>query len=418
MQTQGRTTRVPKLLAAIGRQLRDAWAILGLSLALLFVVESSYRCYEGFLPSPSPLPAPSAAAKDPYASETWYPEFEKVRHLHMGRADARYVDYDPYRGWWVRPGQHKGLNIEPSGYRRTEQSPQGDPATLRHIFLFGGSAMWGYSARDQATIPSWVASQLAAAGIKDVEVDNKAQCGFNLTQNVATLVLELRRGARPTAVIFLDGINEVGPVAEGDRPGDIYGQADARRRFALTHATTNELLLALWSNLDVVQALQRLRPTPRAPDIDVPAVCQAIADNYLNLVRVAEALGRQFDFKPIFFWQPALVTSAKQLGPWEAHLMADEAGDPVAKLTKACVPDVEARLADRKGIDYFPLHAIFDNTQGDQFLDQYGHVTERANGIIATAITQQLIPVIQEMKTERPATAHRASDETAVIAGP
>lgn len=417
MQTQARGSRVASVLAAIARQLRDAWAILGLSFALLFVLENSYRFYERLPSHPSPSQAPEvaqpqapgaaptqtphAAAKDPYASEAWFPEFKEVRHLHMGRADARYVDYDPYRGWWVRPGQHKGLNIEASGYRHTEQSLTGDPAALRHVFLFGGSAMWGYTARDQATIPSWVASQLAAAGIHDVEIDNKAQCGFNLTQNLATLVLELRRGARPSAVVFLDGINEVGPVAEGDRPGDIYGQADARRRFALTHATTNELLLALWSNLHIVQALQRLRPPPPAAEIDVPAACQAIADNYLNLVRVAEALGREFDFTPIFFWQPALATSGKPLGPWEAHLMADEAGGPLVKLTKACVPDVEARLASRKGINYFPLRAIFDGVQGDQFLDQFGHVTEQANAIIAAAITQQLIPALQGVGTER-----------------
>jgi hypothetical protein len=150
-----------------------------------------------------------------------------------------------------------------------------------------------------------------------------------------------------------------------------------------------------------VRALQRLWSTPPKVDLDVPSACQAIADNYLNLIRVAEALGREFDFKPIFFWQPALATSGKQLGPWETHLMADEGAGPLVKLTKACVPDVEARLANRRGIDYFPLQAIFDGVQGDQFLDQFGHVTEQANGIIAAAITQQLIPALQDERTAR-----------------
>jgi hypothetical protein len=400
MDTQSRISRVGKQLLAIARQLRDAWAILGLSLVLLWGVENVYRRYEMLPAAPAQPQSASASAKDPYASEPWFAEFEKARHQHMGRADARYVDYDPYRGWWVRPGQHTGLVIEPSGYRHTEQSLHGDSALRRHVFLFGGSTMWGYTVRDQATIPSWVASQLAAAGFTDVEVDNKAQCGFNLTQNLATLVLELRRGARPSAVAFLDGINEVGPVAEGNQPGDIYGQADARRRFALTHATTNELLLALWSNLHIVQALQRLRPPPPKPNLDVPAACQAIADNYLNLVRVGEALGREFDFTPIFFWQPALATSRKPLGPWEAHLMADEASGPLVTLTKACVPYVEARLTSRRGRDYFPLYAVFDDVPGDQFLDQFGHVTEQADAVIAAAITQRLIPVLKETKAE------------------
>jgi hypothetical protein len=398
MPAESRTSRVGKALIAIVRQLRDGWAILGLSLVLLFALENAYRLYELLPTRPSQIPL--ASAKDPYASEAWFPEFEKARHLHMGRADARYVDYDPYRGWWVRAGRHKDLIVDPSGYRHTMQSLQGDPSTLRHVFLFGGSTMWGFTVRDQATIPSWVAKQLADAGIEDVEVDNKAQCGFNLAQSVATLVLELRRGARPSAVVFLDGINEVGSVAEGGQPGDIYGQADARRRFALTHATTNELLLALWSNLHIVQALQSLWPAPAKAAIDEPAACQEIADNYLNLVRVAEALGREFGFKPIFFWQPALATSGKALGPWEAHLMADEGG-PLVELTKACVPYVEGLLASRRGTTYFPLHTVFDGVQGDQFLDQFGHVTEQADGIIAAAITKQLIPLLHETQAER-----------------
>jgi len=401
VDTRSRTYRAGKLLSAIARQLRDGWAILGLSLVLLFALENAYRLYEELPTRPSQPQSSSVSARDPYTSEAWFSEFEKARHLHMGRADARYVDYDPYRGWWVRPGQHKGLNVDASGYRHTEQFFQGDPSTLHHVFLFGGSTMWGFTVRDEATIPSWVAGQLAAAGIKDVEVDNKAQCGFNLAQSVATLVLELRRGARPSAVVFLDGINEVGSVAEGGQPGDIYGQADARRRFALTHATTNELLLALWSNLHIVQALQRLWPTPAKAEIDASVACPAIANNYLNLVRIAEALGREFDFKPIFFWQPALATSGKQLGPWETHLMADEAVGSLVKLTKACVPYVEARLESRRGITYFPLHAIFDDVQGDQFLDQFGHVTEQADGVIAAAITQQLIPLLQGIETAR-----------------
>jgi hypothetical protein len=394
--------RFQRLLATIGRQVRDAWLIAGLSFALLFAVEGAYRLYEAF-----PKSAPRAVGttpQDPYAAEAWFPRFRAASHFHMGRPDSFYVDYDPYRGWWVRPGRHEDLNVEPSGYRHTEQSPRGDTATLRHVFLFGGSAMWGFTARDRATIPSWVARQLAAQGIEDVEIENKAQCAFNLTQNIATLEQELRRGARPTAAVFLDGINEVGPVAEGEPPGDVYGQADARKRFALGHGSTRDLLVGLALKLHVVRALHVLRSTPKPPELDLAAACEKIADNYLNLVRIGEALGREFDFTPLFFWQPALATSGKPLGPWEAHLMADDRA-PLVQLTKACLPDVEARLAQRRGIDFFPLSTLFDHSAGDQFLDHFGHVTEQANGVIAAAITERLVPVLQRRTTEWGASA-------------
>ena len=397
MKVGGIRTKAGQLLAKIGRQIRDLWLIVGLSFLLLFGIEGGYRLYER-LPK-AKAQASGTTAQNPYASEAWFPKFRAASHFHMGRPDSFYVDYDPYRGWWVRPGRHEDLYVEPSGYRHTEQTLQGDEATWRRVFLMGGSAMWGFTARDRATIPSWVARQLAAQGIEDVKVENKAQCAFNLTQNVATLEQELRAGARPVAVVFLDGINEVGPVAEGEQAGEVYGQADARRRFALGHGSTNELLLALASNLHVVRALQGLRSAPKAPELDVPAACAKIADNYLNLVRIGEALGREFGFTPLFFWQPALATSSKPLGPWEAHLMADDR-DPLVRLTKACLPDVEARLATRRDIDFFPLNAIFDHVEGDQFLDHYGHVTEQANGVIAAAITERLGPVLREHGTE------------------
>ena len=79
--------------------------------------------------------------------------------------------------------------------------------------------------------------------------------------------------------------------------------------------------------------------------------------------------------------------------------------NPLVQLTKACLPAVEARLATRRGIDFFPLTAVFDDFPGDQFLDHFGHVTEQANGVIAAAITERLVPVLQRRATEVSANA-------------
>jgi len=44
-----------------------------------------------------------------------------------------------------------------------------------------------------------------------------------------------------------------------------------------------------------------------------------------------------------------------------------------------------------------------------EFLDQFGHVTEQANAIIAAAIMQQLIPALQGTETGTPPTARADS---------
>jgi hypothetical protein len=127
------------------------------------------------------------------------------------------------------PGKHPGLTVDANGYRLTVAPAATWGADSPEIFLFGGSAMWGFTARDAFTIPSRVAVHLAREGLGDVAVRSRSQSSYNFTQNVASLNLELRNGARPAVVVFMDGVNEVGPVVIGEpsarlRPaGDEFG---------------------------------------------------------------------------------------------------------------------------------------------------------------------------------------------------
>ena len=175
MTDRAADSRILGALRVAARGLRTACLIGALSIAALIMVEVAYRSYEKLRPARS-----SAEVESPIAREPWFGAWMEIRQRHIYGA---FVDPDPYRGWWVRPGRYEGfLTIEPSGYRRTVQTLQGDPASRRHVFLFGGSTMWGYTARDPSTIPSFVAAQLRAAGVRDVEIDNKAQSAYNLAQ--------------------------------------------------------------------------------------------------------------------------------------------------------------------------------------------------------------------------------------------
>jgi len=368
--------------------LRTGLVVAGMSLALLLLLEAGYRGYEKLFPAQDSL-----AAAAPSAREPWFRAWAEARARHVS---GPFVDPDPYRGWWIRPGRHEGLLVvEPSGYRRTVQAPRGEGAARRRVFMFGGSAMWGFTARDPATIPSFVAAQLAAAGVGSVEVENKAQSSYNLTQGLATLALELRRGERPAAAVFLDGVNEVGIVATGEQPGDIYGERRWRERFQPPGA--RDVLPWLGAKLHLVAALRSfLGGEPEPPRVDVAAACRTIAEHYANQVRIAESLGREFGFQVHFFWQPTLAMSRKAPGPWESALLAERGlAQRIIEITRACARETETRLAKRLGSTFHSLHAIFDHAQGDVFVDHYGHVVEPSNATIAAAITQRLLPILK-----------------------
>ena len=76
---------------------------------------------------------------------------------------------------------------------------------------------------------------------------------------------------------------------------------------------------------------------------------------------------------------------------------ADPINTGMIKMLRACIPVVDERLSEGRGEYYFPLTSLFDQVSGDQFLDQFGHVTEQANALIASAITEQLIPILQPL---------------------
>jgi len=148
----------------------------------------------------------------------------------------------------------------------------------------------------------------------------------------------------------------------------------------------------------VASALRALLSEGRElPPIDVNAACRTIAGHYANLVRIGEALAREFGFKVHFFWQPTLAMSRKALGLREAAIVAGDRGEPgrMVEMMRACAPEVEARLAHRLGTTFVPLHSILDGAKGEVFIDQYGHVMEQANADIAAAITERLLAVLK-----------------------
>lgn len=378
--------------ARAARALRDLWAVAGLSLLLVVGLELGARLYASVFP---PRTAESdLATVHPYAHEDWFPAWRRARAQHVC---CSRIDFDPYRGWSVRPGRHDGLEVEASGRRRTVHSIPVDGAQPRRVLLFGGSTMWGYTARDAATIPSLVDAALAQAGVRDVVVENFAQSGFNVTQGLATLALELRAGARPAAAVFLDGVNEIGVVAEGGRPGEIYAERSARERFARGAGSNRELLVFLASRLELVKLLRSFAPKPGLSPVDVASACREIADQYARSLEVGQALGAAFDFPVLFFWQPTLAASGKRPGPWEAELLAERGtiGARVAEMTRACIPEVQARVAAQEAAPFHPLDDLYDDREQDQFLDHYGHVTEQANAVIAEAIAERLVPLLR-----------------------
>jgi len=410
-----------KLIIGIAKAIRDAWIVFGVALALVVGSEVFYRMlledkeFAFDLPNPMAIVGatrgPRGGPPHPYQDTAWYAPWLKARE---GAYINGNVTYDPYRGWWPRTVAHVGLHVDAAGIRRTVQPALRDDQEKRSVYLFGGSTMWGFSARDHATIPSLLAARLAEAGIHDVEIVNFAQIAFNLTQNLATLSLRLREGEQPVAAIFLDGVNEIAPIDAGERPGNIWHQTIAAERFERGRRRSGSSAVAdLASTFRIIRPIVYRREQARElPPLEIDSSCEWVATSYVNLFRIGGALGREFDVDTLFFWQPTLATSQKRRGPWESWLMSKEvraSSQRLVAMIRECASRVTQKLEPWRGTRFFPLHHVFDQEQSDVFLDHFGHITEDANRVIAEEIAQRLLPVLD--RVDRPETAKSGDHE-------
>jgi hypothetical protein len=127
------------------------------------------------------------------------------------------MEWRPYVLWRRRPFVGRLINVDGAGLRRTWDPPHlGEGA--RSVFALGGSTLWGNGARDEHTIPSELSRLLNDAG-RPARVTNFGELGFVSSQNLITLLLELRSGHVPDVVVCYDGVNDVIAALQNKRAG-------------------------------------------------------------------------------------------------------------------------------------------------------------------------------------------------------
>jgi len=232
---------------------------------------------------------------------------------------------------WVHYGEAafrgRFVNVSAEGVR-TNARP-GAPAAASggapfRIFLFGGSTMWGYGVPDWETIPAHLERILRERHPgRAIEVQNYGRGFYYSTQESALFQSLLRRGNKPDAAVFLDGLNEFsaaygsGEELRRDEPIRMERLRDMWRMDE-AGAPVDRRLLPRW--LPMVQLAGRLRDgmrqRQREPAVAAPSIDAAIPEEelreeatwieslYLLNKRVIELVADEAGVTPYFFWQP------------------------------------------------------------------------------------------------------------------
>lgn len=363
--------------------LRDAWLIAGIALLLFLGLEAAYRGASAVRRVAVPAaPDPRTSPQHPYAGQPWWPEW-----LRQDVARGPYR-FDPYRTWWRAPVSGTLAHVDSLGRRVTVQPPS--PDAPRRVFLFGGSVMWGVTARDSFTIPSLVAAELTARGVADVEIQNYAAVGYNATQEVITLLLLLRDGLRPDVVVFLDGHNDVASAWRDGRAGTVLNQERTARRVERGTPGFWRLAVDLGLQSELVQRLALATTPARRPvqQATPPGLCDDVGSAYRNLVVTTEAVGREYGFTPLFLWQPVLDLTSKPLTPWERSIGSAPYRDLLIRCTSIVTTLLQGHAA------FVPIHTVLDTVTAGVFLDNTAHVTEQGNALIAARVVDLIVPLV------------------------
>jgi hypothetical protein len=381
---------------------QTGWSIVGLSLLLIVLLELGLRGAFWLKDRGKPRipPDPRVMAALPGA-ESWLP-------VHYRELEALSDGWQPYVYFRQRPFRGQTITINAKGSRATWQPPgaarEADPAKPPvRILMLGGSSLWGFGARDDQTIPSLIARGLHERGIP-VETRNLAEIGYVSTQEVIALLRELQQGYRPDLVLFYDGVNDTTSALLEKQATVTTNEVNRVREFNLLQSP-GRLTAALGANLGRNSAMFRLagsisRRILRQNDAEGrgsslsederTGLAHEVVQGYLANIKMVEALGKAYRFRPLFVWQPDIF-SKTTLVPFEQE-EARKFG--WARSMFLQVHEILATAVEHSGVAGFrDLSEIFNGSESLVFLD-FCHTTEPANSEIAKALVRALVDAI------------------------
>ncbi|MBI5018964.1 SGNH/GDSL hydrolase family protein [Candidatus Gottesmanbacteria bacterium] len=336
-------------------------------------------------------------AKD--SNKWWLTESEKIQ-----------AQYHPLLSFTPKPLNTPHITINDLGIRETT----GNPATISHqqikIFMFGGSTLFGTNVSDGETVPSHVAKLLNTKAPVH-RITNFGVSAYNSSQELASLLIQLKQGNIPDMVVFYDGINELYSrylytYSPGNqtvyediirtRLGNIYSfHVPYRNQSLLDFSYLSQAARSLASRIKVIDypikffrilrtgnneennRLIKFHNTAALPD-DVTRI-------YAENIAMVRNLSKIYGFKTLFIWQPSIAT--KKLTDDETEVInskTESAGlykEITKKVTELALPD----FVDASG--------VFSNVDQPVYLD-FAHISPEGNKMIAEYITPRIIDAL------------------------
>lgn len=304
-----------------------------------------------------------------------------------------------YECWRKRPFHGKYITVDRDGLRATWNAGGGKRV---RIFMLGGSAMWGVGARDGHTIASEVARLFARDGRYRVEVVNFGQFGYVSGQGLLTLDAELRNSNIPDVAVFYDGVNDTFSTWSNGQAGLPLNEADRQREFQILSGFRRRDLYVEAARgfadgtgigrllRGVMRRAEGSENRPLWKEAEVRAGRET-ARAYAENVRMAEALGKAYGFRTLFYWQPTLFGKRNPSASERDELRRRGGTAAIYTEANSAIGRNAALEADP---EFHDLSGMFRDEGAPMFID-FCHVCEEADRAIARRIYEDLVETLK-----------------------
>lgn len=349
----------------------NALVLIALWMAALICVAAGtdlYKAISGFFESKDD----PRALLLPYA-----PDHELALQIHRDM-NANGRDYRPLIEWKSRPLSTPTLNVDERGLRTHNAGKANNLPDAQTIGFFGGSAMFGYGATDDATIPA-----MFDVLTDNFVVTNYAENGWTARQNLAQLINLAAEGEAPKVVVFYDGFNDVRNLCNRAVTDSLAGTSMERRFNALMQRGRH--VEGIWNVLvaPIMDVFEGLKTTVTEQYVcaDDPITAARVADAMVRTWSMARAVTESNGGRFYGFLQPNRFTGRPRVDYLPPGINPDGAHEAIMQREFDAVYALIRKKLNQTNLAWGDLTDAFD---GDEplYID-FSHVTGKGNSIVA-----------------------------------
>jgi hypothetical protein len=326
---------------------------------------------------------------------TWFKEYAKeYKKVHS------LFRWEPYLYWKPDSFQGTYININKDGLRSTYNPKNtGEQQSPIRIFMFGGSTMWGAGARDHKTIASVLSRLLGESGV-NARISNFAQLGYVNSQEVMSLLCELKNDNLPVVAIFYDGFNDVFSAFTNGVAGIPLKETNRRIEFNITKSG-GRLFKSFVRNLRIYNLFCEKAQWKQCTSAGAGTDENQLSDDVVRIVRsnikLVETLGTAHGFSSLFYWQPTIFHK-KELTEYEQNQA--RIIEPARHFFQATYRKIESCdvLSKKKNFHY--VADLFSDSSKPYYID-FGHITEGGDLRVAKRMATDVLKVIYQLKEKR-----------------